>query len=150
MLCDDVRAAYEGACKNCKCPEIIRPVCGHDGHSYTNSCEAGCHKAVVVSEGLCQMSGGACNCSSDYTPVCAANGTTFHNYCEADCAGARVLRKGTCKGQDRQCYCSNFRNPVCGIDGKLYESPCFARCKDMPVDPYAKCMDVYFTHSHLN
>ncbi len=145
MMCDNVRSAYEGVCTGCKCPEIIKPVCGHDGHTYTNSCEASCKKAVVVSEGQCQ---GGCDCPQNYDPVCGRNGKTYQNFCFAGCENMDIIRSGICEGTNKNCSCSNFSNPVCGINGQIYDSPCLAKCADIPIDPQARCLQKTHTHSH--
>ncbi len=42
-----------GSCEACACPEIYSPVCGADGLTYGNSCEATCGHTTVASSGTC-------------------------------------------------------------------------------------------------
>lgn len=59
MRCDEVLRGYEGVCVGCGCPDVLQPVCGDDGFSYINSCEANCHEATVVRSSRCE------NCDCD-------------------------------------------------------------------------------------
>ena len=54
MRCDGVRAKHFGECEDCQCPNIISPVCGEDGRTYDNSCQANCYETLVVYEGRCK------------------------------------------------------------------------------------------------
>jgi hypothetical protein len=57
----NARGSDSGA-SGCTCPTDDSPVCGDDGRSYVNTCEAGCAGARVVHEGAC-----AAGVSSDIT-----------------------------------------------------------------------------------
>ena len=103
-------AGYEceqGQCiesQGCICPAIFDPVCGENGTTYSNSCEAGCANAPVAHDGECGITGDQCgtirglSCQDDYKcrfgesqfmyPFPDAGGSCVaQNYCDApvDC-----------------------------------------------------------------
>ncbi|MBW2190540.1 MAG: hypothetical protein JRG93_13295 [Deltaproteobacteria bacterium] len=39
---------------NCQCAGVFEPVCGADGRTYINACEARCVEVAVVFEGMCE------------------------------------------------------------------------------------------------
>lgn len=92
------------AAASCICPAVFMPVCGQNGTTYGNSCEAGCANAPVVHDGACGITGDTCGtirgltCQDDYKcrfgtsqfeyPFPDAGGTCVaQNYCDApvDC-----------------------------------------------------------------
>jgi hypothetical protein len=100
-LCGErARAALEAClrenCEPCLCPDVYDPVCGVDGRTYGNPCEARCAGVAVAYPGPCRNT---CRCNDD-------------------CADGTVCRDGTCQ---RPCAVACFvADPVCGTDGRTY------------------------------
>eukprot|EP00092_Neocalanus_flemingeri_P004581 GFUD01004932.1.p1 GENE.GFUD01004932.1~~GFUD01004932.1.p1 ORF type:complete len:112 (+),score=11.43 GFUD01004932.1:216-551(+) len=68
------------------------PVCGRDGSTYSNSCEAGPGNVRCKGECPCKRS----FCTLEYAPVCGVNGVTYSNSCKARARGVRVECKARC------------------------------------------------------
>ncbi|MEC9056024.1 MAG: Kazal-type serine protease inhibitor domain-containing protein, partial [Verrucomicrobiota bacterium] len=93
------------------CTREFRPVCGCDGRTYGNACEAAAAGVNVANQGACIVEK-ECRTNADC-------GDT--DYCVFDngCRGP-----GVCQARPR--VCTRELNPVCGCDGRTYPNPCEA------------------------
>jgi hypothetical protein len=80
----------------CSCPGVEDPVCGSDGVTYENGCNAECAGAKIVQAGDCPQDAGTCSCAPTSDPVCGANGITYENACSATCAHVAIAHAGVC------------------------------------------------------
>jgi len=103
------------------CPAIYQPVCGANGKTYGNSCEANCANVKVTHGGFClkkrnvlytpiiryipppqstllekKQNTLSCMCPKNYRPVCGADGKTYGNECLAKCDNVKVSHNGFC------------------------------------------------------
>jgi len=106
-------------------------VCGKDGKTYRNKCEARRANVKVAYRGKCKSK----HCSNVKKLVCGKDGKTYRNKCEARRANVKVAYRGKCKSK----HCSNVKKLVCGKDGKTYRNKCEARRANVKVAYRGRC-----------
>jgi hypothetical protein len=102
------------------CPDLWAPVCGCNGKTYGNSCEAAAAMQSIEHKGECRDVT-APSCGGFTGSVCPTG-----MYCDyptgSFCGGADET--GTCRS--RPSACSTENKPVCGCDKKTYKNACYA------------------------
>ncbi len=98
----------QGRCEAVSCQEIDAPVCGVDGNTYPNACDANAHHVAVDYDGEC-------------APACNV---------DADCEDATHLCNGAGRCEEASCPVlapDDISQEVCAGDGFTYQTACQAR-----------------------
>jgi hypothetical protein len=104
------------------CPDIYAPVCGCDGVTYPNACDAHAHGMTIASTGACAIPPGGKSCGGFVGATCDPGEYCDWGVIPSLCGGDDSA--GTCK--PRPTTCPPIDGIYCGCDGKTYESPCAA------------------------
>jgi hypothetical protein len=123
-------------CEAGACPADYKPVCGLDGKTYSNACNAGLQRVGVAYEGECKTAE-ARTCGGIAGVACCEG-----SYCE--------YAIGTCRQPDVQgtCrtipgICPEVEDPVCGCDGKTYGNACKAAAAGQSLLCDQACADCF-------
>ena len=123
-------AAGECTVRPTRCPRIFDPVCGCDGQTYPNACEAGAAGISIDHVGECEdVAKDGCETNRD------CNRTSYCSKNQGDCDGV-----GECV--DRPEACTREFRPVCGCDGVTYSNACVAASRGATIDYVGECDDV--------
>ncbi len=112
------------------CPKLWAPVCGCDGVTYGNSCEAAAAGATVAAKGECTAT-----CGGFAGEECSGEGE-FCDWPAGLCDAADI--QGTCEVVPE--FCPENYAPVCGCDGNTYSNDCFRRMAQVQVDHKGACL----------
>lgn len=140
-FCSTAVCGAEGECTTTPvaCTDEIDPVCGCDGVTYSNACEANAARVSVAARGECATDGGVADAGMDVDAgtSCTTNVDCGSRslYCAktlGDCEGT-----GVCTTVPR--VCPRVIDPHCGCNGMTYDNDCLAAAAGVNVSARGAC-----------
>ena len=118
------------------CPDVVMPVCGCDGTTYGNACEAAAAGISVQHDGAC--AGGGTSCGGFGGVACPSG-----QYCDYPVDPAVGVSCGAADGTGTCTTipdaCPAVVMPVCGCDGTTYYNACAAGAAGVSVQHAGPC-----------
>jgi hypothetical protein len=123
------------------CETDFTPVCGCDGVTYANACEAAKAKVSVFTNetpGSNVVTSGGCVCGGPDGGTCPPG--SFCNYAgTGTCLNADAV--GTCLPIPDPSACPAAISPICGCDNNTYDNGCLAGAAGVSVAIDRACGD---------